>query len=140
ISKASRDDDCIRFIKPFSESEVMMTISLQNKSVYLPDSANKINKFYGVNFSGTPIKTQKIQINREHKKELFESNSISLEKLIWDASIGASLGRLPHNADYNSSYKLKYWPNLSRYKLQRGFMQIAALWSQNGYSISQVNQ
>lgn len=138
LTLAKNGDDCIRFIKPFTQSDLMMTLSVRDRLVYLPDGPKKLDKFYGIKLTGTDIKTEVVQFDKNHKKKLFNSTSMDLDKLIWDASMGASLGRLPVDTDMNKTIKMKYWPNLSRVKPKRGFAQIAALWTQNSYSINQV--
>ncbi|MCX7546123.1 hypothetical protein [Marinicella gelatinilytica] len=138
LSKNKGSDDCIRFIKPYSQSELLMTISIADGLVYMPEGVNKIDKFYGILMAGTEVKTQIVQMDKNHKSELFSSGCMSLDKLIWDSAVGASLGRLPKSTDSSTTIKMKYWPNLSRLKLRGGFTQIAALWTQNSYSIGQV--
>lgn len=138
LSKKKSSDDCIQINLPLSQTQLMMIIFCQDQRVYISGDVDNLDKFYRFMFGQIQINTQRVQLNKEEKQKKLQSACMSLEKLIWDAAIGASLGRLPQGSDEHATMKLKYWPNFTRLKLCTGYLQIASLWSQNGLSIKQV--
>lgn len=138
LDKVSEDNDCIRLTMPYSHKNLLIVITIKKRQVFITSDSNKLNKFYGFMFGATKVDAQFFK-SCEHVLNGEEPVScLSLDKLIWDSSVGASLGRLPENASETTPFKLKYWPNLTRFKIKNGFLQIAALWSQNSLSIEKV--
>lgn len=91
-------------------------------------------------FGDTEIKVDYFKKDDAEIKNKLTGPCLSLEKLLWDASACASLGRLPYDTNETIQLRLKSWPNLTRKKHKPGFLQIAALWSQNSLSIEQMKQ
>lgn len=140
LSKVKSGDECIRLIMPFSQSEMLIIILTKDRKVFVSREVSELDKFYGFMFGETEVKIDYFKKSDPEIKDNLQGPSLSLEKLLWDASACASLGRLPCDTSETEQLRLKRWPNLTRKKFKPGFLQVAALWSQNSLSIEQMKQ
>jgi hypothetical protein len=69
-----------------------------------------------------------------------ESSSISLTELSWSIAVLSSRGRLPRNVNSKALYKLRAWPNLTRWEISDNALKIASLWSQKENTIAGITQ
>lgn len=67
-------------------------------------------------------------------------NITSLEALIWKITLFASRGRAPKGTSLSVPVSLKHWPNFTRLLLSPGALRMAALWTANSVSISQLSK
>ncbi len=63
---------------------------------------------------------------------------VRADHLLWNASVWASRGRLPHGTDLDQSFMLKCWPNFTKWAITPSAMKITVFWLKFRVSLRQT--
>jgi len=69
-----------------------------------------------------------------------EYHNMPIAELSWNTALLCSRGRLPINISESALYKLKAWPNLTRWSVPDNALKISSLWSKSSSSITAISQ
>ena len=77
-----------------------------------------------------------VSIFNKMNKTLYNSLEVTqASAFIWESTIQASKGRIPHHTNIHNIVTMKAWPNFSRLQIFRYAIQISALWSRQELSL-----
>lgn len=79
--------------------------------------------------SQTPMPIQTISLEDTPVTAPADERLQRLDALLWSVALWTARGRIPLGTSLEAAVKLKGWPNLTRFTIIPGAMQIAALWS-----------
>jgi hypothetical protein len=133
LKKATHEQPYVQAHLPFGD----VVIDAADRKVYCLIGHKKIRSYENLRLTQS-VMIRYIDDIKVVQELVDESQIHSLDEMLWDLSVSASIGRLPQGADIDKPMRLKYWPNLTRVRNFEFATQIAALWSQNTLSIRQV--
>jgi hypothetical protein len=64
--------------------------------------------------------------------------SLPIPELSWNVALLCARGRSPKNINDSLLYRLKRWPNLTRWTVPNNALNMASLWTRSSYSITSI--